>query len=106
MELVFLLCKLFLERKMLVDARLFTQLARDGDSVGIKIEDLVPQTGCDWEEPINSLVGKCSYSSLWGCFLLCSTLEQKEMRIRYSDLCWSLSNPTAEVASYEYCLYL
>lgn len=106
MELVFLLHKLFLERKMLIGARNFPQLAHLGDSVSIKIKNLVPQTSCDREQPINSPVRKSSYTSVRGCFLLLFALEQKEMRIRYWDLFYSLSNPTGEVDSYKDCLYL
>lgn len=56
MELVFLLYKLFLEWKMLTDARNFPQLDHLGDRVGIKTEELVPQTSCECEQPINSRV--------------------------------------------------
>lgn len=106
MELVFLLHKLFLERKMLLDARNFPQLAHLGDSVSMKIKDSVAQTSCDCEQPINSLAKRSSYTSVWGCFLLLFALEQKEIRIRYWDLFYSLSNPTGEVDSYKDCLYL
>jgi len=91
---------------MPTDARYFPQLALVGDSTGIKVEDLVSQTSCDHEQSINPLVGKCSCTSTWVSFFLLFALEQKEMRISCRDLCYSLSNPMAEVDSYKDCLYL
>lgn len=93
MELVFFMCKLLLERKILINARSFPQLVLVGNSMGIKIEDLVPRTSCDCKQPINSLVRKCSYSSVWGCFLPLFASEQKEIRFGYWGLCYSLIKP-------------
>lgn len=59
-----------------MDARNFPQLYPRYHQGGLKIEDFVPQASCDCEQPINSVVRNCTYTSVWGCFLLLFALEQ------------------------------